>query len=417
MRRKSMRGDRLLAIAVAASLAACDSASPEATGTVGTWSLTAPLLEPRAGHSMTLLKDGRVLVAGGNQALASDGTGPSLDSAELYDPVHGSWTSTGSMGTPRTFHAAVRLKDGRVLVAGGCKGWIGEPQVGWMWCDHLASAELYDPATGTWTATGDMHNTRFGPAVLLDDGRVLVAGSETGLSLATFTPGSESELFDPATGTWAATGSMGTARIAPGLVLLPSGLVLAVGGWATLLAPTAVAELYDPASGTWRPTGQFGYPVLQQTMTLLPTGEVLLAGGREDLWNPSDLPARKVAQLFDPVHETWHATSPMTYRRVGPTAVRLATGQVLLSGGNYYDFEQGGAGFYPAPGGDVYDPWLETWTPTPTMPHYVMYDSASVLLPDGDVLQAGGNMYDGDGFGWEDLLVISAAQRFSWHPP
>jgi hypothetical protein len=399
----------------AAALGACDSASPDTTSTVGAWTLTAPMLEPRAGHSMTVLQDGRVLVAGGHQPWANDGTGPALASAELYDPIKGSWSPTGSMGTPRTLHASVLLPDGRALVAGGCNGFLGAE--GWPGCRLLASAELYDPATGAWTATGDMRNTRSGSAVLLNDGRVLVAGSETGATWASFATGGESELYDPVTGSWAETGSMTAARSEPGLALLPSGLVLAVGGAAGASGPTAVAELYDPARGTWRPTAELGFPVVQQTMTLLPTGEVLLACGREDFWMPSDTPGRPTAWLYDPTTETWRPTSPMTYRRVMPTAVRLASGHVLLSGGNYFDFAQGGAGYYPAPGGDVYDPWLDTWTPTPAMPHYVMYWSTAVLLPDGDVLQAGGSLFDGAGFDWEDMLTISAAQRFHWDGP
>jgi hypothetical protein len=363
---------------------------------------------------MTLLPDGRILVAGGRQTITADGTSPALDSAELYDPVAGSWTFTGTMRTPRIVHAAVLLRDGRVLVAGGCNGLVGEN--GWSFCNQLASAELYDPATGAWSATGDMLSTRAGPAVLLPDGRVLVAGSEAGTTKGTFAAGGGTELYDPVTGSWTSTGAMNAPRSYPGLALLPSGLVLAVGGIPNLLGLTNVAELYDPSTGTWRPTGPLGYPVWEQTMTLLPTGKVLLAGGREDLWFPGTDNPRRVAQLYDPATETWHDTGQMTSRRVLATAVRLASGHVLLAGGNFYDFGAGGSGWYPAPGGDLYDPWLDTWTPTPALPHYVMYDSAAVLLAGGDVLLAGGSLYDGVSFGWEDLFSTSAAQRFSWHP-
>jgi hypothetical protein len=364
---------------------------------------------------MTLLKDGRVLVAGGGQHLTNDGTGAALASAELYDPVDETWASTGSMLTPRALHAAVLLRDGRVLVAGGCNGWTGDG--GGAICNQLASAELYDPATGEWAATGDMRSTRWGPAVLLPDGRVLVAGSETGSIWTSLAIGGESELYDPTTGRWTETGSMNAARVGAGIVLLPSGLVLAVGGHANNLGPTAAAELYDPALGTWRTTEQFIYPVFDQTMTLLPTGEVLLAFGREDYSLASSPPPRPTAWLFNQASEHWRPTSPMTYRQVGPVAVRLASGRVLVSGGTFYDWEQGGAGYYPAPGGDVYDPWLDAWTPTPPMPHYISAYSAAVLLPGGDVLQAGGYLFDGTGFGWEDVLSISAAQRFHWDGP
>jgi hypothetical protein len=153
---------------------------------------------------------------------------------------------------------------------------------------------------------------------------------------------------------------------------------------------------------------------MPQAMTLLPTGEVLLASGREDNGTPTGRQPRGEAQLFDPATETWRPTSPMTWRRDRATAVRLASGHVLLSGGNFWDF-WGNAGWNPAPGGDVYDPWFDTWTPTPVMPHHVMYRSAAVLLPDGDVLQAGGLESNATGFGLSDLFGISAAQRFSWH--
>jgi hypothetical protein len=409
----------LVSLVAAAALGACDPAPPAASGTVGTWTLTAPLLEPRAGHSMTVLPDGRVLVAGGFQDMAVDEQSTALDGAELYDPTTGTWLPTARMGTPRFFHVAVLLFDGRVLVAGGCRGWTSaaDPQGGSYWlCVPLDSAETYDPASGSWTSTGSMWSTRKGPGLLLPDGRVLVTGSETGSNVASFTVGSGCEVYDPASGTWAETGPMVRARSTAGLALLPSGSVLAVGGVTGLGIVTALSELYAPASGTWRPTGQVPYPIRDQTMTLLPTGEVLLASGREDNGTPTGHQPRSAAQLYDPASETWRPTSPMTWRRDRATAVRLASGHVLLSGGNFPDL-WGDANWNPAPGGDVYDPWLDTWTPTPIMPHYVMYRSAAVLLTDGDVLQAGGLVSDGTGFGLSDLFGISAAQRFHWDGP
>jgi hypothetical protein len=350
--------------------------------------------------------------------MALDEQSTALDGVELYDPATGSWTPTGRMISPRFLHAAVLLNDGRVLVAGGCRGWSwsaipqGEPY--WL-CVQLSSAETWDPATGSWSPTGPMRSTRAGPGVVLPDGKVLVAGSSTGSTVDSHSVGAGCELYDPASGTWSETGPMSKARSGARLVMLHSGQVLAVGGNAGLDSASALAELYDPASGSWRLTGQFPYPIRDQTMTLLPTGEALVASGREDDCSPTCIQPRSEAQLYDPASETWRPTSPMTSRRDRATAVRLASGHLLLFGGNFPD-RWGGAGWYPAPGGDVYDPWRDTWTPTPLMPHYVMFRSAAALLPDGDVLQAGGLVQGGWGDGISDLFGISAAQRFSWHP-
>jgi hypothetical protein len=201
-----------------------------------------------------LLSDGRVLVAGGNDTA----------SAEIYDPVTGTWTTTGSLNTARYFHRAALLPNGKVLVAGGFSfnGTRGH---------SLASAELYDPATGVWSFTGDLSGPRQDQIfVLLPTGKVLAAGGDnTGAFLAT------SELYDPTTGSWSATGSLTAAR-ACGTVLLPNGQVLAAGGDAP--GAIASAELYDSASGTWSVTASLATARVAP-LTLLPNGEVLVSGG------------------------------------------------------------------------------------------------------------------------------------------
>ena len=151
----------------------------------GTWTVTGSMIEARSWQSATLLPDGRVLVAGG---MGSTGSGGDevvflMDSAELYDPDTGTWTATGSMIEARHNYTATRLSDGRVLVTGG----------------GLASAELYDPDSGTWTATASMIEGRSGhTATLLSDGTVLVAGGYINTGSGGSTP--SAELYDPGSG-------------------------------------------------------------------------------------------------------------------------------------------------------------------------------------------------------------------------
>jgi N-acetylneuraminic acid mutarotase len=179
----------------------------------------------------TLLRDGKVLVVGGT------GSASTLASAELYDPISGTWTATGKMVVALSQgYSTTLLADGKVLVAGGLES--GNDQA-------LASAELYDPQTGAWSAIQGMLARRtWHMATLLPDGRVLVAG-DRGEDLSA--PGleerlSSAELYDPASGTWSATARM-LAKGGHTATLLPDGKVLVEAG------ADGAAELYDPGTG------------------------------------------------------------------------------------------------------------------------------------------------------------------------
>jgi N-acetylneuraminic acid mutarotase len=233
---------------------------------------------PRAFHTATLLADGKVLVAGAEHADDSSGWPEPfargiLASTELYDPSTGKWTATGNMTTPRTQQVAALLANGKVLVAGG-SGPLTPTTHG-----LLASAELYDPATGTWAPTGSLITKRQqgATATLLGDGRVLVTGGDGGGG-DTSPRLASSELYDPSTGAWTATGNLIAARDRFASTLLADGNVFVVGGF-DVGGFVPSAERFDPASGTWSPAGTLRTARWGHTATLLADGRALVVGG------------------------------------------------------------------------------------------------------------------------------------------
>ena len=319
------------------------------------------MTEARTQHTATLLLDGKVLVAGGRMRPDMDG---STTSAELYDPGTGTWTQTGRMHSARDGHTATLLPDGRVLVAGGRNGSLFE--------DALATAELYDPISGTWTATGDMLAPGMGhTATLLPDGKVLVVGGQGNPRLA--------ELYDPASGTWTATAPPKIRlHLEHAATLLPDGRVLVTGGPPNGDDAWHTAELYDPGSGSWTVTGDMVRIRLGHTATLLPDGTVLAVGGR----TPGDN-ARASAELYDPTSGTWTATESMGTLRAAFTTTMLLDGRVLVTGGFRRDANDVLAS------AEVYDSGAGTWTATPNM-DTPRANQTATLLPDGRVLVAGG---------------------------
>jgi len=337
-------------------------AQPCAAGSGG-FNATGSLATARFYHTMTLLPNGMVLVAGG-----TDNDFHVVTGAELYDPASGTWTATGSMNIPSSLATATLLPNGKVLVAGG-QGSSGS----------LASAELYDPASGTWTVTGSLLTVRRNhTATLLPSGKVLVTGGygSTG-TLAT------AEVYDPASGTWTATGSLATPRVRHIATLLPNGKVLVEGGSNDSNTSLASAELYDPASGTWTATGSLANARNNHTATLLPNGKVLVAGG----YNGSSLVFAS-SELYDPVSGTWTATGDLLTVRGLPTATLLSNGQVLVAGG----FDGSGVSTTSA---ELYDPASGTWMATCSLVTSRGRHTAA-LLPNDKVLIAAGYHNEGD---------------------
>ena len=237
------------------------------------WSFGGLLLDVRVHHTVTLLGDARVLVAGGS---ATTITAPRR-SAEIWDPASRTSAYTAPMISARHRHTATLLGDGQVLIAGGTDK---VPDGG------IAEAEIYDPRTGTWTATGSMGTPRFyHTATLLFDGKVLVTGGQN-LSNVALT---SAEIYDPATGTWSQTGPLVGARTQHTATLLPDGRVLAAGGGGLGTgAPLQTAEIYDPAARSWSDTTPMLYPHLSGTATSLDgRNSVLVAGGSWSVWPPA----------------------------------------------------------------------------------------------------------------------------------
>ncbi len=315
-----------------------------------------------SGYTATLLGNGKVLVAGG----FIQGTG-TLATAELYDPATGTFTATGSMGTARSGHTATLLKDGTVLVAGGTDSNV-----------EFATAESYDPTTGEFTPTaGSMGTARAGQtATLLNDNKVLVLGGvDTNGNYL-----SSAELYDPGTGGFSPTGSLLTAVVAYTVTLLGNGKVLVAGGFATNASPLATTELYNPTAGTFAATGSMAGARAQHTATLLNTGKVLYAGGTDASGKPV-----AVAELFDPVAGTFAATGTMVTARTQHTATLLKDGTVLLTGGESLT----GNYLIDLSAAELFDPNSGSFAPTGSMGITRTYHEAT-LLNDGRVLVTGG---------------------------
>ena len=343
-----------ITFAIAASAFRASQPSPARVGSVAA---AGQMLEPRSGHTATLLPDGKVLIAGGmrrNQDF--------YKSAELYDPATGKFQSTGEMSVGRVGLVAVLLRSGKVLIAGG---WIGIHST-------TDSAELYDPATGKFTVIAKMTTRRARPSVtLLNDGNVLLAGGDDrdspdgGIASA--------EILRADTLQFQPTGSLHRPREGQTATLLQDGRVLMAGGGNGGLIGTA--ELYDPKTGTFRETGSLTTPRHKHTAGLLPDGRVLIAGGSDERdWHGT----MNSAEIYDPRTGKFTATSPMNDSRfkLPDEAVQLSSGKLLIAGGSK-DVE-------------VFDPVSGKFLVAAGQMNDARHFMSETMLKDGSVLLAGG---------------------------
>ncbi len=282
----------------------------------GTWSQTGAVNQPRYGfYDAVTLNSGKVLIAGGTDATAST----DYASAELYDPSTGKWGYTGSLNTARRNPVVVKLQDGRVLVASGANG----PPDGNRF---LFTSEIYNPATGQFTyTTGNLPLAREGgdSGVLLHDGRVMMLGGEG--PWLTFSP--EVELYNPASDTWSETGNLPHGISGGSLVVLQDGRVMLIGGDYNGSA-LAEVELYDPATGTWSAAAPLHHARDAADSILLPNGKVLVAGGSDGNGN-----AVLASEIYDPSANSWIDDALLQHMHVRARMIQLDSGELLMAGG------------------------------------------------------------------------------------
>jgi hypothetical protein len=260
----------------------------------------------REGMTATQLGNGKVLIVGGSNAPAV---------AELYDPTTGLFELTDSLNSVHAYHTATLLADGKVLIAGG------QNPVGPM---TTAVCEIYDPVAGTFSLTDTLNIHRSGhDAVRLPDGSVLIVGGLKNTSPGIATYLRDCEVFDPLSGSFTVSPSLGQARVGHTATLLDNQKVLVVGG----AYYSSAGEIYDIMTKTWSPTGAMA--VVRRsyhTATLLPDGRVLVAGGSVES------PSRSV-EVYSPTTNAFSLADSMGTARSQHSEASLSGGEVLVTGG------------------------------------------------------------------------------------
>lgn len=292
-----------------------------------TFTVAAPLPAARAHHTATLLENGQVLVTGGgkgSEISLPDGNA-TIDSSLLYDPETDAWTETGAMHSKRAGHKAVRLADGRVLVAGGGAE-VGYPCTAkpCTVAASLATAEIYDPTSRAWTATGSLTEARIAHSLdRLPSGKVVaVGGAAENHGLASM------EIFDPTTGVWESGPSMKQQRLFHAATVA-NGRLVVIGGKLANVTPLETSEWIDEGGSAWAEGSKLGEPRTGAQMITLQSGHALVVGGN----NQKGSAHLAEALTYDAEADVWTAMAPLASARFGHAVVRLNDGSVLVVGG------------------------------------------------------------------------------------
>lgn len=334
----------------------------------GTWRRGPRLTDPREQAAVLRLADGRAIAIGGHHI--DPPAQRDLDSVEMFDPATETWSPTTPMLSVRgsTNGLTARLGDGRILTA---------EQQGFGTIRTRIPAEIFDPATETWSATPLMSDYANGALVPLPDGGALVmGGSNWDLSV----PYQNAQRYDLTTGQWRAVGPMLAPRLGHSAIAVGDH-VLVMGGhdvYHENPGPPFIAtvELFDPTTDTFRAVGAMTTGRWSPAVAVLADGRVLACGG--------DAADGRSAELYDPSTETWTSTGSMSEGRGHASLTLLADGRVLVAGG------AGARGDLAS--AEIYDPSTGTWSSAGSMPDVRRLHSA-VLLENGEVLVVGGFHY------------------------
>lgn len=284
----------------------------------GTWTPVAALNAPRSAFVAVRLRDGRILVTGGN-----NGWHGAYSSTKLFDPATGGWTASGLLNTARMGPIGALLLDGRVLVAGGVysEGFRNPEEFSnrTTWSERsLTSAEIYDPVAGRWTETAPLHHPESaGSAFSVPDGRVLAVGATC-------------EVYDPRSAAWTEVAGCVWRPKGSATVTLEDGSLLVIGGGIDLGGPALSRVVrFDPGTGSSKEVAPLPVPRIGAVAVQLGDGSVLLAGGAPG----SPGPPSSATFIFDPGRNTWSPAAPMPFADLPAQALHLSDGTVLVMGG------------------------------------------------------------------------------------